>query len=243
MRDTDRDWILIGKNEPYFGVLANTEYLNTNMTAETLNKFFESGRRDVNALISTFNTHFNNFEPQIALDFGCGVGRMTIPIAENIKSVIGVDISDGMLNEAKKNIENFRLKNIELYQSIPDGIYYDWINSLIVFQHIPPQRGYYILRTLVEKLNSGGFISCHFTIFRDKKHLDELYRDVECCKYDGNSIQILSKSNQIEGEMSMYDYDINYLLSILAQNGMNSFLMQHTNHGGCHGIILFSRKD
>jgi trans-aconitate methyltransferase len=213
------------------------------MTAETLNKFFESGRRDINALMSVFNTHFNNFKPEFALDFGCGVGRMTIPIAENIKSVIGVDISDDMLNEAKKNIQNFDYKNIELYKYIPDDIYYDWINSLIVFQHIPPQRGYYILQTLLEKLNSGGFISCQFTIFRDKNHLDEIFRDVECCKYDGNSIKILSKSNQIEGQMSMYEYDINYLLSILTTYGMNNFLMQHTNHGGCHGIILFSKKD
>ncbi|WP_346936090.1 MerR family transcriptional regulator [Clostridium sp.] len=51
----------------------------------------------------------------IVLDLGCGTGKQIIELSRKIKLVIGVDISDGMLKQAKANIENERAHNIELY--------------------------------------------------------------------------------------------------------------------------------
>jgi len=51
----------------------------------------------------------------IVLDLGCGTGKQIIEISRKIKLAIGVDISDGMLKQAKENIENERAHNIELY--------------------------------------------------------------------------------------------------------------------------------
>ncbi|MDZ7761286.1 MAG: class I SAM-dependent methyltransferase [Desulfovermiculus sp.] len=242
MRNTDNDWMEIGKNEPYFGVLANPKFLKKNLSDEILNEFYDSGQEDVNALISVFNRYFDKFQPKKALDFGCGVGRMTVPMAKYVPSVVGVDISEYMLNEARKNFERFSVNNIELFGSLPDNHFYDWINSLIVFQHIPPKRGYEILENLLRKINIGGFVSLHFTIFRDKNHLDEIYRDIECCMYDGDTIKVLSRKEQSLGDMTMYEYDLNQILSILVDNGLINVYMEHTNHGGCHGVKIFSKK-
>lgn len=51
----------------------------------------------------------------IVLDLGCGTGKQIIELSQKIKLAIGVDISDGMLKQAKENIENERAHNIELY--------------------------------------------------------------------------------------------------------------------------------
>ncbi|WP_346876879.1 MULTISPECIES: MerR family transcriptional regulator [unclassified Clostridium] len=51
----------------------------------------------------------------IVLDLGCGTGKQIIELSRKIKLAIGVDISDGMLKQAKENIENERAHNIELY--------------------------------------------------------------------------------------------------------------------------------
>lgn len=51
----------------------------------------------------------------IVLDLGCGTGKQIIELSRKIKLAIGVDISDGMIKQAKANIENERAHNIELY--------------------------------------------------------------------------------------------------------------------------------
>lgn len=66
-------------------------------TAELINKLIKPNMND------------------IVLDLGCGTGKQIIELSRKIKLAIGVDISDGMLKQAKANIENERAHNIELY--------------------------------------------------------------------------------------------------------------------------------
>lgn len=42
------------------------------------------------------------------LDIACGTGRVTIPFIENGYQMIGVDIHEGMLAEAKKKLRIVR---------------------------------------------------------------------------------------------------------------------------------------
>ena len=48
---SDRDWRKWGKSDPYFGVVTWPEF-RTDRLAENLDRFFESGRRDVLALMA-----------------------------------------------------------------------------------------------------------------------------------------------------------------------------------------------
>lgn len=48
------------------------------------------------------------------LEFGCGTGELSILLSRHgAKKVIGIDVSDPAINEAKKNVEQIRIKNIE----------------------------------------------------------------------------------------------------------------------------------
>lgn len=51
----------------------------------------------------------------VILDLGCGTGKQIIELSQKIKLAIGIDISEGMIGQAKENIENEGIQNIELY--------------------------------------------------------------------------------------------------------------------------------
>ncbi len=81
---------------------ASKEYITNSYqwrskTAELINKLVEPNIND------------------IILDLGCGTGKQIIELSRKVKLAIGLDISDGMLKEASKNIKNDKAKNIELY--------------------------------------------------------------------------------------------------------------------------------
>ena len=74
-----------------------------------------------------------------ALEIGCGVGRLLMPMAHHFKQVIGLDISPNMLALAKQYLDG--LSNVNL-APIENGAFpvaessIDFVFSVIVFQHI-----------------------------------------------------------------------------------------------------------
>ena len=59
-------------------------------------------------------------EGEVCVDLGCGKGTDLIRLREAVGErghVIGVDISEGMLAKAKRNIEKFGYKNVSLVRS------------------------------------------------------------------------------------------------------------------------------
>ena len=238
LRDTDQDWTEIAKSEPFFGVLSQPEFFRSNLTAEALDKFWASGRQDIAWQLDLLRSHYGEFSPQTAIDFGCGVGRLTRAMAEIADHVYGVDVAPAMLEEARK----LAPANISFVDLIPD-MSVDWINSLIVFQHIPPERGVVLLQTLLERLKPQGCITIHVTIFKSVGTLNMKGAGVEFFRWDGNGFKTLLATLLPKGGMTMYDYDFNQVIAILCQGGIRRFTLQHTDHGGHHGVIIIGRKD
>ena len=243
VRDTDADWNLIATHQPYFGVLANERYRSENLTPETIDDFYASGRADIDHVIGVLKRVTGiDVSPARALDFGCGAGRLTLAMAKYAKHVVGVDVAEGMLQVAREQAAAHKVGNVELRTTIPSD-QVDWINSLIVFQHIPPPRGYSILADLVALLAPGGFLSVQVTFFRDDRHVAEITRDLADYRYDGTTVELLSHAASEAGSMSMYDYDLNRVVRTLFLGGIESVTLEHTDHGGCHGAWFYGRKN
>lgn len=51
----------------------------------------------------------------VVLDLGCGTGRQIIELSRNAKLAIGIDISEGMIKQAKVNKEQEEVKNVEFH--------------------------------------------------------------------------------------------------------------------------------
>src|SRR5262249_53281634 len=132
-------------------------------------EFFRTGEHQVEQTLRTIRERFDrNFNPARALDYGCGVGRLLIPLARQVKRVVGCDISSSMLGESKANCERLGLTNVSYVRaddqlSAVDGKF-DLVFSDAVFQHVHPQRVDLILRALLERLEQGGICVVGFVI-------------------------------------------------------------------------------
>jgi cyclopropane fatty-acyl-phospholipid synthase-like methyltransferase len=181
------------------------------------------------------------FSPKSAIDFGCGVGRLSFAMAELCEQVVGVDVAEGMLQVGREQASTRKIRNVDFRTDIPDGPV-DWINSLIVFQHIPPARGHQLLAELVDRLSPGGFCSVQLTFFRDQRHSGEINRDIADYRFDGDSVELLSTTSPPPGEMTMYDYDLNRVMRTFFLAGVSPVTVDHTDHAGCHGAWCFGVK-
>jgi SAM-dependent methyltransferase len=166
--DTDADWEYFGANDPYWAVVTLDQFRRAKLDADARRKFFEIGEAQVAHVFEVIPTHLDpKFAPARALDFGCGVGRMVIPLAARCASVFGVDVSQSMLREARHNCDERGIRNVTLLPSDDDlsaiGERFDLVNTFIVLQHIPCGRGSRILARLVELLDQGGVGVIHVT--------------------------------------------------------------------------------
>jgi 2-polyprenyl-3-methyl-5-hydroxy-6-metoxy-1,4-benzoquinol methylase len=156
--NSDAAWRRYGKQYPYLGVLTDENYKTGELSENFRKEFVQSGEERIDSLLERVRKHLDSsFQATRALDFGCGVGQLTIPLAKTGVHVVGVDISDAMLSEARKScLENGVLDRVDLLES-DDTLTkvqgtFDFMISLIVFQHIPPRRGVLILKAMIDRL-------------------------------------------------------------------------------------------
>lgn len=158
--NTDRAWKRFGMVDPYFGVVTHTEYHSWTLTEDVREHFFRSGEEYTRELMKTLREINPGFSPSRTIDFGCGVGRVTLPLARESTSVLGVDVSSGMLSEARKNASERGVSNIRFESEVSGR--FDFVHSYMVLQHISPRRGLPIVRNLVSRLDPGGMVALQF---------------------------------------------------------------------------------
>lgn len=238
IRDTDRDWTIIGETEPYFGVLTADRFKRANLDEDVRAEFFRSGEGDIGHFIDRIRTLFGPFEPRSALDFGCGVGRLTVPLAALTGATTGVDISPGMLAEARKHGQ----PGLTFRDTIPDG-HFDWVVSAIVLQHIPPERGYGILEQLLDRVAPGGGATIQIMFGRTVHHEKSVGARLVI---DDAGVRpavgrVLPKKLR-QGLMIMHDYDLAQVVGLFYRAGMKTLTLDHIDHGGIIGATIYARK-
>lgn len=245
--NTDRDWEKFGNDDPYFRVIPNDGFRKTNLTDENKEEFFQSGFSYIDNVLEKVKQHVEpSLTIQKALDFGCGVGRLVVPLANVAQEVTGVDVSDSMLNEAKKNCEERSIKNVVFVKSddslsLLDG-QYDFIHSFIVFQHIPVKRGEQIFENLIARLESGGVCVVHFTYAKNNAIGKLVGFAKKYIPLSGNLSNLIKGRKFFAPLIQMNDYDINRLLLTMQKAGVSDCYTEFTNHGVCLGIVVYFKK-
>jgi len=95
-----------------------------------------------------------------ALDFGCGVGRLTQALGRYFESCVGIDISRGMVHLAQLLNQLPHCRYLEICETplpLPADAF-SFIYSNIVLQHIPPRFAKKYLRELIRVLKPGGLL-------------------------------------------------------------------------------------
>jgi len=126
-----------------------------------LEEFFATGRDQVELVLNICEKVGRPPVRGSALDFGCGVGRLTRHLAETFASVSAVDISEEMIERARSL--NSDLDNVQFtVNSRPDlsllnqGTF-DFACSIFVLQHMPAQSvAETYLAEVIRVLKTGG---------------------------------------------------------------------------------------
>lgn len=247
MKNNESIWEYFGEKDPYFGVNTIAEMRAETLDQDKLNLFFESGEDYVQRIWNEIETHFvPNFKPVRSLDFGCGVGRITLPIAKRSKKAVGVDISTGMLEIAEKNGKLFNAENITFIKGDDELSKvtgkFDFVHSFIVFQHIDPKSGMHVLKRILDLLPDNGIGVLHFEYANSvstawQKLRFRLYRDVPLIY----SLRNLILKKRKEPLIPMYQYDLNEIMLNLQQNDCHNCLIRFSKHG-VEGVLIFFQK-
>jgi SAM-dependent methyltransferase len=246
--DAAADWKRFGETDPYFGVLSDPRYQGRALGEEMRSKFFLSGARHVDLLLRVIEECFGHRPKGRALDFGCGVGRITQALAAKFDSVVGLDISPGMLAEARRNALQGSIPNVEYRSSLDenclDGQSYDLVHSYIVLQHIPVATGEPIIERLIGAVAPGGVGALHMTIAPARGRLAvaiaNFVKRNRLLRIGGN----LAKGRRWNSPaMEMNLYRTERIIDLLARSGIERFHCVHVDDWGAIGLFFIFRRE
>ena len=155
--ELQEDWTRLGTQDPLWAVYVAP---GTRGGRWDLEEFFALGRREVDGALARLGPLALAPGRRRAVDFGCGVGRLSQALALHVDEVIAVDIAPSMLAKARELDTSGGRVRFVLNESTDLGFVdsgsVDVVYSSLVLQHMAPElaRGY--LREFVRVLAPGG---------------------------------------------------------------------------------------
>ncbi len=245
----DKSWREYGEQDPYFGVLTEDRFRKSNLTTEALKDFFASGEAHVAAILKTLHDHVaSSLQANDALDFGCGVGRIVIPLASRFANVTGIDISESYRAEALKNCRDRGIDNVRFLETLSPlaetKARFDLIHSSIVFNHIPWARGKAIIIQMFELLRPGGAMAVQVMVSGETSALRHAGKWLRRNFLPANWLMnIIRGRSAFEPLMQGNPYPLGELLPLLKAAGAGIFCVKlDTTDAGEVFATLFCTK-
>lgn len=245
---SDSEWDRYGGMDPYYGVLAEKQFSRGNLREKELEEFFRTGTEHVDRVLATVSSAFPDAPRKRALDFGCGVGRLVVPLAGRFSEVVGLDVSPNMLAESRKNCEARGIRNADLVLS-DDALSrlsgrFSFIHSFIVFQHIRPRRGLEIFSRLLDVLEPGGAGAVHFCYTIRGPRLEAFKRKtLRTFPWIHPAVNVLKGRPFRYPLMEMNEYDAEAILALLQEKGFKRVVVEFTDQIGHLGLMVYFQRD
>jgi ubiquinone/menaquinone biosynthesis C-methylase UbiE len=129
-------------------------------------EFFRTGEKSVTELIAIMALVGAKREGTI-LDFGCGIGRVAKALIPVFKRVVGVDISQDMIDKAMANVPMAWFKRADDLSSFKDGEF-DVVWSQFVLQHCPQEVQFNTIKEFLRITKPGGLITFDVLVGKDE---------------------------------------------------------------------------
>lgn len=157
--DSQRFWDAHAKRDPLWAVLSES---GKEARRWDVRRFFQTGLNEVALMFYELESRGIAVTHGVALDFGCGVGRLTQALASRFRQVVGVDVSPKMIETATAlnpfpERARFVWNGEPHLQQFEDGTF-DFIYTNIVLQHIDPEISEVYLREFVRLLQPAGIL-------------------------------------------------------------------------------------
>lgn len=129
-------WESFASSDPYFYI--DTDFDHLRNQPDAIERFYESGRKVSAAMLDEVGPLFRG--RSLAIEIGCGVGRVLLGHARNFERVRGVDVAPRMLSLLEERVAQVGIENVRSFLPTqpwdePTGSA-DYVYSLLVFQHI-----------------------------------------------------------------------------------------------------------
>src|ERR1041385_4392267 len=160
LKELQRNWDGLAQADPLWAICTDPAKRNNQWTNED---FFATGRKEIEAVlgyVAKIGIAIDRTLP--ALDFGCGVGRLTRALAEYFPECYGIDISPTMISLAHElNRDHprcyFLLNDDTQLMGLQDH-YFGFIYTSLVLQQIAEPHSHQYLAELVRTLKPGGIL-------------------------------------------------------------------------------------
>lgn len=152
-----KHWDLFASRDPLWAILTHPERKHSRWDVR---EFFETGVWEIGQSLELVESLHPGLRKRRALDFGCGVGRLTQPLAQQFEEVYGVDISASMIQQANDHNQfgdrcRYVVNQKGDLRIFPDR-HFDFIYSNITLQHMPPRYSRRYIAEFVRVLAPGG---------------------------------------------------------------------------------------
>lgn len=228
------EWAALGETEPHWSVITSDQFRSDSIQ-ENMDVFIQSGRTNVGWMQNIARRNGLDLgKHQTCFELGCGVGRLTLPLAEVFDHVTGYDISPGNLRECDalvkaRDVTNITTQLMTEIAQISQAPEFDVLFSIIVLQHNPPPVQKFILDTLLAKVRPGGV-----AYFQLPTYLPD-YR------FDASSY--LDETAKV---MEMHAVPMRHVMSLLRQHGFEVLEVmqdQFTGMPGSHSFLAIKPEE
>jgi len=169
--NTRRVFERLGGDDPLWAVLTSRDKKGGKWDP---GEFFATGQREIESVMAYLKAKGFGVPRQAALDFGCGVGRLTQALAEHFEVVTGVDIAESMVAAADRFNKfpdrcRFVVNTAPNLACLPDASF-DFVYSNITLQHMPPDNAREFIREFIRLLRLEGIALFQMPSDRVFKH-------------------------------------------------------------------------
>jgi SAM-dependent methyltransferase len=167
-----QDWEDLARVDACWAILSDP---NRRFRAWDVEEFFRTGQAEFEGVMRIATRLGHPVHLRKALDFGCGLGRVTRSMAAYFAECDGVDISDSMIAKARElnaaaSSCTFMLLDERDLSVFPDN-HFDLIYSNIVLQHLPSRDLIeHKIAEFVRMLRPGGLATFQLLSFIPLKY-------------------------------------------------------------------------
>jgi SAM-dependent methyltransferase len=152
---TDKDWETLAREDPLWAIYVKP---GTRGGKWDLDTFLATGRTEVEHVLGRLERLSPGFRRAEAIDFGCGVGRLSLALADHFDQVTGIDAAPTMVEKARELAGDrctFVLnQSLDLAGFGTDSV--DVAYSSLVLQHLPREHALGYLRELMRVTRPDG---------------------------------------------------------------------------------------
>jgi len=227
LRELQKNWDEFGRKDPLWAILTHPDKKENKWQ---IDDFFQTGVDDIDKAMKYMESLEIDVQRRRALDFGCGVGRISQALSHHFEEVIGVDIAPSMIELAEKyNRYNDKCKyllnsrgDLRLFSDNS----FDFIISLFTLQHIEPRYSKIYIKEFLRVLSPEGLLMFQLqsSAISEQDNNLHTHKLVYFKKYISQKIllklyQSIKNRIHMKPAMEMHSINREEVIRILEENG------------------------